>query len=194
MESGKETITLLHARRTHKIALEDTIEKLQLKIEEATQVPPSGQTLLQGGRKIKTDVVDADPASVGLKGQSKVMLIGRVPNNPTQSLLRSLRAEAEEASAALADVEEAVARHRRGFLDRGKRTEALRRDATGVVGVEERCMRVLEKVDEVHGCRPERRTVVQRVQEVLARVDAAKEEIERVEKDEFGSVEAGRER
>ncbi|XP_033758581.1 BAG family molecular chaperone regulator 1-like [Pecten maximus] len=155
-----------------------TVDHLQKKVQQLTEVPPENQKLIFKGKSLTGS--ENSLSEFGLKDGVKVMLIGKKPvptNDPEMTGLRKVETSLKEEEKRLSDITYRLDGIHRGYLDEEKKRYTLIKLDKDLASVIESFTRLLEKLDcflfdefNKEG-RAKRKTIVDRIQTLLDRCD-----------------------
>ncbi|XP_052265093.1 BAG family molecular chaperone regulator 1-like isoform X2 [Dreissena polymorpha] len=180
-------LQLIHGTNKHDISLVlapdqagDTfcVKHLMTEVEKRTQIPPEAQKLIFKGQSLKNGEVELD--KIGIKNGVKVMLIGKKPtpvDDKETSALGQVEGLFDKESKKLSEITYELDGIHRGFIDKDKQQDAVKKLQKRMAVVAEHLIKLLEKLDSLmfeesnKGARGKRKTLVDKIQVLLNQID-----------------------
>ncbi|XP_069075647.1 BAG family molecular chaperone regulator 1 isoform X1 [Pleurodeles waltl] len=183
--SGSVNVTVSYGSEKHKLQIvaqedgdEPTLQDMAVMLEQITGVPLSFQKLIYKGKSLKE--MEKPLSALGVKNGCKVMLIGK-RNSPEEDAelrkLKDLEKSVELIANKLEEINKEFTGLQKGFLAKNLQTEALNKLDKRIKSAVEQFMKLLEQIDAVSvpdnfsDCRLKRKSLVKKVQGLLAQCD-----------------------
>ncbi|XP_056010175.1 BAG family molecular chaperone regulator 1-like isoform X2 [Ostrea edulis] len=163
-----------------------TVEDLVKKIYDVTEIPPANQKILFKGKTLNKDP-EAYLTDIGLTDHAKVMLLGKKPDpldDKEMGRLHNIEQSMKKEEEKLSEVTYELDGIHRGFLDNSLKGPALQKSRKRVAHTIEQYMKLLETLDSLSldesnsGGRAKRKSLVNRIQNLLDRCDGLAKGIE----------------